>query len=377
MPQGGVVLALDRLDRVRDLDPGRWRAHVEAGVTTATLRRRARESGLDFPPDPGAAEQSQLGGMVATNAGGPHTFGHGPVSRWVTGLEVVLAPGELVTVGGPVRRDVAPYDLRSLLCGSEGTLGVVTAAWLRLVPAPDAELPVLARFADARAGCEAVLAVFAAGLQPAVLDFVDGRTLQAAGEGDGEGFALLAEAAGGRDEAAALRAGLVEVLREAGAVDVVAPEGRSEVEELWRWRSGLTYAVIAARGGKVSEDLAVPVERLDEALAGARAVADRHGLESCAWGHAGDGIVHATFLVDPADAAKLERAAAAAHDVVVLGYALGGTGSGEHGVGLVKRDAVASRTPDALLTAQRAIKDALDPKGLLNPGKKLPVAGRP
>src|SRR4051812_37815086 len=142
--EGGIVLSLERLDRVRAFDPTLWRMHVEAGVTTAAVRRLARESGLLFPPDPGAAEQSQIGGNVATNAGGPHAFKYGVTGAWVTGLEAVVPPGELVAVGGPVRKDVAGYDLKSLLVGSEGTLGIVTAAWLRLVPAPEAAWPVAA-----------------------------------------------------------------------------------------------------------------------------------------------------------------------------------------------------------------------------------------
>ncbi len=153
-----VAIALDRLAAVRNLDPGLWRMEAEAGVTTATVARRARESGLRFPPDPGAAEQSQLGGTIATNAGGPHAFKYGVTGDWVTGLEAVLAPGELVRVGGPARKDVAGYDLRGLLIGSEGTLGIVTAAWLRLVPAPEAQLPVLATYAGTAAGCTAIAA---------------------------------------------------------------------------------------------------------------------------------------------------------------------------------------------------------------------------
>src|SRR5207302_9487354 len=141
---GGVVLSLERLDRIRSLEPALWRAEAEAGVTTATLRRRARESGLLFGPDPGAAEQSQLGGNIATNAGGPHAFKYGVTGAWVTGLEAVLAPGETITVGGPIRKDVAGYDLKSLLIGSEGTLGIVSTAWVKLIPAPEQALPLVA-----------------------------------------------------------------------------------------------------------------------------------------------------------------------------------------------------------------------------------------
>src|SRR5881409_1073350 len=149
---GGVVIALERLARVRSFDPLVWRMEVEAGMTTADVRRVAREGGLLFPPDPGAAEQSQIGGNIATNAGGPHAFKYGVTGAWVTGLEAVVPPGEVVAVGGSARKDVAGYDLKSLLIGSEGTLGVVTAAWLRLLPAPEASLPVAAFQSDIRSG---------------------------------------------------------------------------------------------------------------------------------------------------------------------------------------------------------------------------------
>src|ERR1700712_3014057 len=155
-PSDTIAIARDRLDRVRSFDPLRWRMEAEAGVTTATVARRARESGLLFPPDPGAAEQSQLGGNLATNAGGPHAFKYGVTGRWVTGVEAVIAPGELVTFGGPVRKDVAGLDLRSLLIGSEGTLGIITAAWLRFVPAPAFAAPVVNAYGSVREGCEAI-----------------------------------------------------------------------------------------------------------------------------------------------------------------------------------------------------------------------------
>src|SRR5436305_12078584 len=140
---GGLVLGLERLTGIRSIDPLLWRICVEAGFRTADLRRTARESGLVFPPDPGASEQSQIGGNIATNAGGPHAFKYGVTGRWVTGLEAVVPPGEVISVGGPIRKDVAGYDLKSLLIGSEGTLGVVTAAWLRFIPAPEAAYPVV------------------------------------------------------------------------------------------------------------------------------------------------------------------------------------------------------------------------------------------
>src|ERR1700683_4242087 len=219
--QGGVVLSLERLRGVRELEPALWRMLPEAGVRTRDVQRLARENGLFFAPDPGAAEQSQIGGNVATNAGGPHALKYGVTGAWVAGIEVVLAPGELVQVGGWAGKDVAGYDLKSLLVGSEGTLGVITAVRLRLLPAPEAAIPAVVFLRTRAEGCAAIGEVFAAGLQPSVLDFLDADTLEivAGGypgaqerswAGGGEvpleaAFALVAEVDGSRAEAEAER----------------------------------------------------------------------------------------------------------------------------------------------------------------------------
>ena len=359
-----VAIALDRLDAIRSFDPLLWRMEAEAGVTTATVARRARENGLLFPPDPGAAEQSQLGGNLATNAGGPHAFKYGVTGRWVTGVEAVLAPGEVVSFGGPVRKDVAGLDLRSLLIGSEGTLGIVTAAWLRLVPAPGAAFPVVNAYASVREGCAAIDAVLGSGVVPAALEFLDGRCVEAAPPpflpgAAGAGLLVVCEA-----ESSADRDALLEAL---GGGAVAPPAG-----EVWRWRDGVSIAVRAARGEKLSEDIAVPVERLAEAIEGTIAIGARHGLEGCSWGHAGDGNLHSSFLLDPGDDAMRARADAAALELFELARALGGTASGEHGVGLLKAGQLSRQWSPAAVQAARAVKRALDPKGLFNPGKKEP-----
>nr|MBA3842460.1 FAD-binding protein [Actinomycetota bacterium] len=264
---GGVVIGFERLNKIRAFDPLLWRMHVEAGVTTADVQRRARESGLRFPPDPGAAELSQIGGNIACNAGGPHAFKYGVTGNWVTGLEVVIPPGEIVQVGGPLRKDVAGYDLKSLLVGSEGTLGLVTAAWLRLIPASESELPVVALYPDAEAGISAIERVLASGVVPAVVEYLDAVTLSFAGDSypfgipDGAGFMVMTEADGAPDEARRVARELQEALAE-GAVAVHAPENPSEVTELWRWRGGAAFAILAQRGGAYSEDIAVPLYRL-------------------------------------------------------------------------------------------------------------------
>ena len=368
---GGLVLALDRLERVRSFEPLLWRAHVEAGVRTGHVHRLARESGLLFPPDPGASEQSQIGGNIATNAGGPHAFKYGVTGRWVTGLEAAVAPGDLITIGGPIRKDVAGYDLKSLLIGSEGTLGIVTAAWLRLIPGPEAAYPVVGLYRDTAAGCAALERVLGSGLVPAALEYLDGGALVAAGGAfpggapAGAGFMVVAEADGTADEAAGLRDELAEVLGD-GALAVQAPEPA----DLWRWREGVAFAVISQRGGKSGEDVVVPLDRLAEAIEETVEIGRRHELQTCSWGHAGDGNVHANFIVDPRDEAELDRARAGAEELFAMAIRLDGSISGEHGIGWTKRGWLERQWGPRAVTLHRELKRVFDPKGLLNPGKK-------
>jgi glycolate oxidase subunit GlcD len=373
--QGGVVVSLERLADVRSFDPLLWRIQVEAGVRTGELRRIVRESGLYFPPDPGAAEQSQIGGNIATNAGGPHAFKYGVTGSWVTGLEAVLPPGELVRVGGAIRKDVSGYDLKSLLIGSEGTLGIVTAAWLRLIPTPEASLPVAGFYRDIASGVAAIAAVLGNGIPAAALEYLDSGTLAAARAtfpgalpSDAR-FLVIAEADGSVPEAQRVQAELREALAD-GAEAVHVPASPVDVAALWHWRDGVSIAVTAQRGGKVSEDIVVPLDRLGEAVEGTLEIGARHALPTCSWGHAGDGNLHSTFMVDAHDDAELNRAQVAARELFALAVELGGSISGEHGIGWVKRGQLARQWPRRLLELHAAVKDAFDPKDLMNPGKK-------
>ena len=374
VPLGGVVLALERLTKVRSLDPLVWRMEAEAGVTTLDVRRLARENGLLFPPDPGAAEQSQIGGNVATNAGGPHAFKYGVTGDWVLGVEAVVAPGELVRVGGPIRKDVSGYDLTSLLVGSEGTLGVITSVWLGLTPAPEAVAPVVALHRDTASGCEALATVLGSGLPVAALEYLDAETVKRSSaafpvplsEG---GFMVLVDVDGSTDEVGRLREAVLEVVSE-DALVTWAPESSAEIAALWRWRDGVSLAVQAERGGKVSEDIVVPFDRLAEAVEETLAIGARHQLLTCSWGHAGDGNLHSTFLIDPTNEAERHRAEAAAEELFDLAIRLGGSISGEHGIGLVKAGGLERQWAPAALALHDGVKSAFDPKGLLNPGKK-------
>jgi FAD/FMN-containing dehydrogenase len=279
-------------------------------------------------------------------------------------------------VGGWAAKDVAGYDVKSLLIGSEGTLGVITAVRLRLLPAAEAAIALVVFLRTRAEGCAALRTVLAAGLRPSVLDFMDGETLgmMAAsypagprGVPAGAGFALICEVDGSRAEARAQRDALVQLL-EGGALEIEEP---ANAQALWRWRDGTNPAVTAARGGKVSEDVVFPLERLAEGLERFEQIASAHGMRSCAWGHGGEGNVHATVLVDPSKDADVDAAEAVGDELFALVVELGGSVAGEHGVGWLKRGRAESQWAGGVLEMHEQIKRVFDPKGLLNPGKKL------
>jgi glycolate oxidase subunit GlcD len=373
---GGIVCSLERLSQIRQFEPEFWRMEVEAGVITSRIHLVARKSGLFFPPDPGASEQSQIGGNIACNAGGPHAFKYGVTGNWVTGIEAVVANGNVVSMGGSLRKDVAGYDLRSLFVGSEGTLGIITSAWLRLIPAPEKVIPVVAGYPDIASGVRAIGRVYGYGLLPAALEYFDGGTLAASGGSfpggiDPEiGFLLIAESDGTASEAENLSHGLSEALTEE-ATFVRQIHDRQSIDELWRWRSGVSFAVSAQRGGKMSEDIAVPMGVLEETINIINEIGQRHGLSTCSWGHAGDGNLHATFMLDASSESEIAAATMASQELFARTLELGGTVSGEHGLGWVKREQFDLQFSEESARLQRLVKAAFDPANLFNPGKKV------
>lgn len=379
VPDGGIVVSLERLDRIRSIDPGLWRMEVEAGVTTATVHRIALENGLSFPPDPGAGEQSTIGGNIATNAGGPHAFRYGVTGNWVTGLEAVVPPGEVLTSGGPLRKNVAGLDLTDLLIGSEGTLGIVTAAWLRLVPAPERRGIVVGFYESPRLGCRAIGRVTESGIEPAALEFLDRGALESSlgsfpSPAPGNpGFAVIAEADGSEAETARVLAELTEALEEDAMQAPVRVEDRGAIRRFWAWRDGVSIAVTAQRGGKISEDVVVPVERLADAVEETVRIGERHGLPACSWGHAGDGNLHSSFLVDLSEEDQIRKGNEAAAEVFDMAIRLGGSISGEHGIGSLKTAHVERALGPVAVRLQSRIKEVFDPSMLLNPGKKIPA----
>jgi len=378
---GGVVVSMERMQQVLSFDPEQWRMQVEAGVVTGRIHDLARGNGLMFPPDPGASEQSQIGGNIACNAGGPRSFKYGTTGHWVTGIEAVIAHGRRIRAGGPVRKDVAGYDLRSLFVGSEGTLGIITSAWLKLIPAPEVEACVFAAYPSIDAGVERILDVYRSGSTPATLEFFDpGAMERTSGTFPADlpaeaRFLVLAEIHGTRSSVDEMNAWMREVF-DPDHVSFGTFEGRSQLEGLRRWRGGVSYAVASARGGKLSEDVVVPVDCIGTAIAAVVEIGSRFGLEGCSWGHAGDGNLHASFLIDPASPSEASAAQAAATELFERVLAMRGSVSGEHGLGWTKRDQFEKQFSADEVELQLALKRVFDPLDLFNPGKKVPASVR-
>jgi glycolate oxidase len=374
---GGVVLSVERMNRIREIDEENLVAVVEPGVVTQTLQEAVEARGLYYPPDPASRGSCQIGGNVAENAGGPRCVKYGLTRDYVLSLQAATVDGDLFRTGGKVRKDVAGYDLTRLLVGSEGTLAVVTEVTLRLIPWPPHRRLVVAPFDDLDRAAEGIVAAWRARLVPSALELMEqaalkaveahlGRTVPYA---DAEAQVLLE--VDGFDEGVVERdmVRAAEVLVEAGASDALLAETPARERELWSVRRSIGEAV-KKESAYVECDTAVPPRRVPDLLRGVREVARRHGVRQVSYGHAGDGNIHVNVLTDDPDRARRERKLRPAIDEVYrVATSLGGTVTGEHGVGLsASRYLTLCRDPVAL-AAMRRVKAAFDPRGLLNPGK--------
>jgi glycolate oxidase len=373
---GGVSLSLERMNRIKRISSEDLVAVVEPGVITGELMREVESRGLFYPPDPNSWEFCSIGGNVAENAGGPRALKYGVTRDYVLGLEWVLPDGEVLRVGRQTIKGVAGYDLVGLFVGSEGTLGVATEITLQLIPLPREVRTALILFPDVISAATAVSAVLAAGILPRTLELLDDVSIRAV---DGRGFnfppdtgaAVLAEVDGDNgDNCLAELARLGELCQAHRAVEVLLAEQGSQRERLWAARRMVSQALRALKPCKISEDIAVPRSRIAEAIAAIKQLGQELGLIVATYGHAGDGNLHANILFDSeADRPKVDRAVAR---MLELTIALGGTITGEHGVGYAKRDFLELEQGPRLIALQRNLKRFFDPKDLLNPGKILP-----
>ncbi|MPY59448.1 FAD-binding oxidoreductase [Streptomyces spongiae] len=367
--EDALVLDLSGMDRILELSPEDQLAVVEPGVITAELDRAAGEHGLRYAPDPASAALSTIGGNIATNAGGLRCAKYGVTRDSVLGLEAVLADGTVVRTGRRTVKGVTGYDLTALLTGSEGTLAVITSATLRLFPEPVATATIAAYFSSVEAAADASFAISRAGVVPALAELVDGPVLEAVDPALRErGAALLlvqCDGAGAVAEAEAV-ARVVEPL----ATSVEQTADPAEAEALLAARR-LALPALERLGRPLIEDIAVPRSRLAEAVRGIRAVSARHDVPVFTIAHAADGNLHPIIVVDPSLPRLPDAAWDAADEIFALALRLGGTLTGEHGVGVLKRQWVADELGPAAYALQRRLKAAFDPHGILNPGKAL------
>jgi glycolate oxidase len=374
---GGIVLATHALARIKDIDRANLVAVVEPGVVTGELHATVEREGLFYAPDPNSLESCMIGGNLAENAGGPRVFKYGATRDWVLGLEACLVGGRVLRTGKRTVKGVTGYDVTSLLVGSEGTLAVFTEATLRLVPRPSALATALALFGDVRQAAAAVTAIVGAGVVPRCLEMLDAATLDAVRSAGvaidpRAGGMLLIEVDGDATESTLLRVGEV-ASGSPGCVDVLVAQDASQRDRLWAARRMLSTATRKLARHKVSEDVVVPRARIADLLARTDEIGEQTGVRHLAYGHAGDGNLHVNFLWnDPSERPAVERATGLLMRATIE---LGGTLSGEHGIGVTKAPYLPLEQSEDLIALQRDLKRVFDPKGLLNPGKIFPGTG--
>lgn len=373
--RGGIVLALTRLNRLLDLDLDDLAAVCQPGLATATLGEAAAAHGLLYPPDPGSRTTSTVGGNVAENAGGLRGLKYGVTRDYVMGCEAVLATGEVIRVGGKLVKDVAGYDLVRLLCGSEGTLAVLTELTLRLVPAPDCTGLGLAYFDSLTAAGRAVSRVLRRGVLPATLEFLDATCIQtvedfaAIGLRRDAGAALIFGQDGGPEVVERDMAAMARACEAEGALEATIAADAAQSERILEARRAALPSLSRLGHVTLLEDATVPRSQIAAMVERIEAAGVRHGLRIGTFGHAGDGNLHPTVVLERADEDAVRRAHAAFEEIFEAAIELGGTITGEHGVGLAKLAFLERRLGADHVALLRRIKQAFDPHGILNPGK--------
>ena len=373
--RGGVVLVFTRMNRILKVDSGDLLAVVEPGVVTSDLQAAAEKIGLFYPPDPASLKTSTIGGNVAENAGGPRCFKYGVTGNYVLGLDAYLMSGEKIRLGTETIKNVAGYDLKSLLIGSEGTLAVVTRVTLRLLPLPPRRLLFRVDFASLADGARFVQRIIQAHVQPAVLEFMDRSSLAAVHAyqrlplGDRVRAAVLVEIDGSRAEVDEREARFREQVEKAAPVHWERAETAAEQETLWETRRAISPAIAKLKPRKINEDIVVPGGRIPEMVEFIDRLAAEHDLCIVLFGHFGDGNIHTNLMVDPGDAEEMKRAGTVLDRIFKRVVEMGGAISGEHGIGLSKKPFMSYQFSPVELELFRRIKAVFDPDNLLNPGK--------
>jgi len=377
--RGGVVLSMERLNRILEIDETNLLAVVEPNVITADLQREVEKAGLFYPPDPASFETCSIGGNVAECAGGPRAFKYGTTRRYVLALEAVLATGEIVETGSKAVKNVVGYNLTQLLVGSEGTLAIITKITLRLIPKPPARATLLALFADIQAAVDAVTALIQRRVVPAALELVDADSLSAVRDHmrqevvpAGTGAVLIVEADGMQAAVDDEIDRVADACRAVGATRVSLAANEDDRDRLWNVRRLLSASLKATGLLKINHDVVVPRGRVPDLFRVVQDLRDEYRLRIAAFGHAGDGNIHVNLMVDRTDPQQLARATQAERALFERVVALEGSISGEHGIGFAKAPYIGIELSPEEIALMKRVKTAFDPDGILNPGKIFP-----
>ena len=375
---GGVVLVTTRLDRILEIDEENLVATVEPGVVTEQFQQAVEKVGLFYPPDPASLKFSTLGGNVAECAGGPRCVKYGVTKDYILGLEIVTPTGDIIKTGGPTMKGVVGYDLTKLICGSEGTLAIITKIIIKLLPKPEAKKTMLVLFDSIDGAARAVSTIIGNKIIPTTLEFMDGRTIDCVRQAtdlqvpEAARAVLIIEVDGDREFLAKQAARIAELIRPLGVVETRIAETPEESEALWQIRRSVSASLRKVNPDKFNEDICVPRSRVPEMIRRIDAISDRHGVPIVNFGHAGDGNIHVNVMIDSKLPGEQEKADRAIEEVFRAALELGGTMSGEHGVGIMKAPYIPLELSSAAVDYMKTIKKALDPNNILNPGKIFP-----
>ena len=369
--QGCIVISLEKLNKILEIDQINQIARVEAGVINSDLDKAAEEFGLTYLPDPASRSWSTIGGNIATNAGGMCCVKYGVTAQHVRAIKVVLSDGEIVEFGFPTKKAVTTLDLLHLFIGSEGTLGVVVEATLSLVPRLKKPVTLIATFPSITKAADAAIEMLI--VRPSMLELIDKTTLSAVEEWKPMGFenceaVLIMQS----DESASDCQRAQEIALKHGALDAIYSDDPKDSDDLIQVRK-LAYSSLERLGVALLDDVAVPVSKISQLVSGVESIAKKHSVKVGVFGHAGDGNMHPTIIYPHNDKEAEARALKAFNEIIALAQSLGGTASGEHGIGGLKLSALINETPERILKIQREIKLILDPNKIFNPGKKFPL----
>ena len=350
-------------------------AEVEPGVVTEQFQFAVEKLGLFYPPDPASLKFSTLGGNVAECAGGPRCVKYGVTKDYILGLEVVTPQGDIIRTGGETMKGVVGYDLTKLMCGSEGTLGVITKIIIKLLPLPEAKKTMLIIFDSIDGAAKGVSAIIGGKIIPTTLEFMDAATLDCVRKATGLQLpaaaraVLIVEVDGDRDLIERQAQKILEIVAPLGVVETRVAQTPAESEELWKVRRSVSASLRKVNPDKFNEDICVPRSKVPEMIRAVEVIAHRYAIPIVNFGHAGDGNIHVNVMIDRKVAGEMEKAEKAIEDVFAAALKLGGTMSGEHGVGITKAPYIPMELDPAAVAYMKTIKRALDPNGVLNPGK--------